>query len=508
MKKIFKGIGIYSVVAVVALAAIFIFCAGFLFFYRKANIFGFRYISVDTSIYVEEDNKFEGLEKIQVVSNKYPIQVYTNKNTDTLMGIMDVDTSGYTNKKMIQPSFTLKYDKDLKTAVFTAVEPQGWLNRTGCAIRIVLPEAYAELGLDFVFETGKGDVSFGGDKLITVGNIDVTSKSGDVDLNKVKFRGGSNNSINFNLNKGVVSFSEKCEGENLYISVATNSGRADFRDINSDKLSIAQVKIEKLVKGRIYLSTLKELITTENINGGGRVYITESVENVNFLSLDTDVNINKISNIGNIYLNGLGKIIINETAGESVSLNVDDGSITIQKAEAKNHIISSNQGDVVIKEAKSSINVNSVYGDINIYFDEQAGDWNEVDKLREVNATTKNGHIYVEGLQRGNITATDKGRISLKYNKVCDENNIKSNHGAINIIVPDSVPGASDKAFNLNLSTKVNADINVGVVEINDSGDKVVLNIYNNSSDDTTNTLNIISNNGVVKMRSADKINV
>lgn len=507
MKKIFKGIGIYTVIAFVAFVAIGVFCAGFLFFYRKANIFGFRYVSGSTSIYAKEESELIGIENIKIDAKNYPINIHTSKNAENLTGVMVVDVSGYTNKKLNKPEFSLKYNKESKTAVFTCIELNGWFNVNGSKINITLPQKYAEAGLNFEISTSKGNVYIGGDDLVGVGDLDIESRSGDVILNGVEFV-DADSKVSLVLGKGDFNASKKCKGANVDFEISTDRGEIDLTNIDKEKLTIEQVKINKLTKGKVLLNTIKELITTENINGGGKVFVIEEVENVNFISLDTDVNLNKITNLANVFLNGLGDIVVNEAYGESLALNVEDGDILVKKAYAKNHIINSNYGNVNIKDGKQNININSVYGNITVYFNEEAEDWNQINKSREINAVTKNGSIYVEGLQRGNITATNNGKISLKYNKVCDNNIINSNNGAVNIVVPDSEPNASDKAFNLKLSTKVNPDIRVGVVEINESGEKAIFNIYNNSTNNTENTLSVSSTSGVVKIRSLDKINM
>ena len=175
-------------------------------------------------------------------------------------------------------------------------------------------------------------------------------------------------------------------------------------------------------------------------------------------------------------------------------------------------ILKANQGDILVSEALGYIAADSVYGKIKISFSESANGYDEIGQHRAVQATTKNGSIEVVGLEKGVVTATDKGRSNLRYNKVVGDNVVNSKSGSVYIVVPNPESASSNEcAFNLKVETEISSDIKVGVagsigkIDSTESGVFEYTNIYNSLSS-TKNNLQIKSTTGIIKIRSQDLI--
>ena len=163
--------------------------------------------------------------------------------------------------------------------------------------------------------------------------------------------------------------------------------------------------------------------------------------------------------------------------------------------------------------AFKSISAITSYGNIEINFNESAFSYAMDSNSRTAFATTKNGHIIINGLENGNIKATGNGRISLNYNKVLGDNEVSSQYGIINIVVPNptDTSNANEYAFNLQVDSSINSDIKVGVVgslgvDFNGSGLKEFKNIYNSESS-TVNNLRVLAAHNMIKIRSRDLTN-
>lgn len=498
-----------------------VICAGFLFFYREGNIFGIQYINRKETIIAKSSDDMGDVGGIEVNASGFDVRIEVNQNVDEIMGAMKNNVFGYVKKSKAQAKFTLDYNPTTKTAVFNAVEPKGWINKSKSYVLVVVPGAWAEKGCDVKINTKKGDISIGGNNEWMVKDVAINSTKGDTLLKNLTIL----NRINVDIGSGKIVIDKDCETVgDIKANLSVGSGKIGFADINVDKFKFGMVNVQKLKKGKISIIKATELVSPGNIKGGGKIEIGE-VASVNFESLDTSVYINEIVSTGKngeiakIIINGQGKVIVNQARCccaqsekghfDHFELVVDghNGDIQVGKVGGSMSLFA-NQGDIRVTEAFGLVSAESTYGKIDIKFG-NAFDYDSVRQNRAVIATTKNGSINIVGLQKGNITATGKGRINLEYNKVAKDNVVISNSGAINIVVPSGDAG-SKYAFNLSVSSEVKKDIKVGVggkigVEYVGSGTEIFENIYNSQAS-TENNLNIQSKTGLIKIRSADLV--
>lgn len=500
-----------------ALIATVIFCAGFLFFYREGNIFGIQYISMDEVLYARDNEDMSDLQTIELYSESFDVKISVNENVDSLIGAMKNRVFGYAKKSKAQASFLLEYDEVSKTAVFDSVQPQGWLNKKKSFIEIAIPQSIVDSGCNLVIKTSKADINIKGVEDWTVGNVTIESSKGDVKITNVNI----SNSINFNIGSGSVYIDETCTTKStIDCQIKVGSGTIDLTKINTDEFSFGVIEIKSIKRGKIGIIKAEELITNGNINGGGRIEVGD-VGFVDFTSLDTDIFIKNINGVegsdadkSTITITGNGEVWINK-AESDLEISGHNGDIYVNVA-TETMVLTANQGDIEVDNATKLVSPTTTYGNIDIQFSAGALDYSSINENRAVVATTKNGHIIVKGLQYGVIEATDKGRISLEYDKVVGANNIIAKSGVVNIVVPNPTENSEtdEFAFNLKVNSEVNCDIKVGVVgdlgamnpvDYSGSGVKEFSNIYN-SGTATTNTLNASSTTGIIKIRSRDLI--
>lgn len=514
MKKVFKTLFIYLGVILLACVATVVFCAGFLFFYRDGNIFGIKYITANELMIATEDEDMSQLKTIEVYSSGFEVNVRVNPNVETLKGAMKNKVFGYAKKSKAQASFNLEYNETTKTAVFTSVQPSGWLNKKGSYIEIAIPEYMADDNVDLKVVTTSGDIGVGNDYDLRLANLDIQTGKGEAIVKNIELT----NSINVKVGKGLVGVDSSCiTSGTVDASISVNSGTVDLTKIDPEKFSLGIVNIDEIVKGKIGIRKADELKTDGNIRGGGYVCVTGEVGIVDFASLDTDLEINKISSStsnSRVAITGNGDIEINE-ANCNLTIDGHNGDVYLNNIRGITNVFT-NHGDVKMYNALKTVNVETAYGNAEINFSDVAGDYSTLNNdSRNVIAQTKNGHIIVNGLQHGRIIATDKGRISLEYNKVVGENIISANIGVVNIVVPNSPLGDNaGYAFNLTVKSEVNTDVKVGVVgslgEIdykvnhNQSGEHTFSNIYGNAG---SNNLKVETSAGIIKIRSRDLIN-
>ena len=515
MKKAFKTIFIYLGVILLALLATVIFCAGFLFFYREGNIFGIQYISTNETLYAKENEDMSNLKTIEINSENFDVYVRVNPNVSSLMGAMRNKVFGFAKKSKAQASFSLEYNETTQTAVFSSTQPKGWLSTKNSFIEIAIPEEFAEDGYDIKVKTTKGDIQIGGDYDWTIGSLVIETSKGEATITNIVF----NDSINVNIGSGLVYIDETCTTVTAIDSkIDVGSGTINFAKINVDKFSFGVVEIKSIRRGKIGIVKLEELITNGNINGGGKIEIGE-VNLVNLSSLDTDVSINNINSESAVLTNsrinisGLGDVWV-KNANCNLEVNAYNGDVYINSSTGSVNL-SANQGDIRMDNALKVVSAETSYGNIKINFNEAALDFvaGQSDNNRMVIASTKNGHIVVNGLQNGHIVATDKGRITLNYDRVVGDNIVQAQSGAVSVVVPNPTvqTPANLYAFNLIVNSEVNSDIKVGVVgsigavDYSGSGLKQFTNIYN-SLNSTSNNLTVNSTTGIIKVRSMDLI--
>lgn len=499
MKKVLKRIFIYLGVIILAITATIVLCAAFLFFYRDGNIFGFKYVSVNDIAYAREEEKFEGLQTIQIDGYNYPVTVSINDSVEKLSGAMRVKTFGYTHKSKFKASFNLEYDETTGVALFKVGEPGGWLNKRGSQVVIALPESYSHC--DIIVKTNKGDVTIGGKELLEVGEVSVTSVKGKVVLNNISI----SDKLDLDIGKGTVVVNNNCLADYIDVNIKLGNGKVYLDKIDTTIFNINNVNLISCAHGDIYIAKAKRVITDEEELSGGNVAIA-TVEFIHVKAKNTNFVVKEITGITacRFETSGQGKIAINKPSCP-VDINAYNGDVKVT-TPLNTVLVKTNQGDILIEEAVYMVDVTSVYGDINVAFSSSALDYDDNLKARAVVATTKNGHINISGLQKGNITSTEKGRITLNYNKVVGENVINTNIGNVYIVVPAGEVGESENALSLELSTMVNADVRAGVVDWYGSGTFTQTNIYNDEAVSTSNILKVTGISGIVKIRSADLV--
>ena len=422
MKGIIKKVVLYLGVAFLAFIATVVLCAGFLFFYRDGNIFGFKYIKEKEILYAYADEYWD-IEKINIVGKDFPINIQISSNVEVVAGALRNNVYGYTRTSYAPASFDMAYDEHEKMITFDVTEPKGWLARNGSTVEIVLPENYVDKAPQIIATSNKGKITVGNDTKMSVSNLELSSSKGDIKFGRVLLSGDL--TVDIGSGEAFIDKSVASE-ENIDCYIKVGSGALGINNIE-DSLKIDSINILKNRVGEIYFKTAQRLLG--DIDGGG-IIKCDKVETVDFKSRDTDVEIGTISGVlkSRIQISGRGKVEVGEA---SALLEVEgcDGSVNIKSA-LNELVVATNNGNVTIAQASRLVSATTDEGDVKIKFSQGVGDYTEgVLNVRCVHVATKNGNVVVDGLQNGTVTVDGKGRVSLNYNRVVGKSNINCGNG-------------------------------------------------------------------------------
>ena len=508
MKKKLKVFFIYLGVILLSLLMTVVVCAAFLFFYRDGSIFGIKYIKKNEVLYAKTaDIAIGNINGVSIESDGFDIKVGINLYGDEVQGAMVNKTFGYTHKSRAQASFSAKYDEATGIIVFNVVEPGGWISKKDSYIAIIIPESLIDNDIDIDVRTKKGDISIGGKKKIDFGDVSVASTKGEVALTNINV----SENFNINLGSGLLYVDEKCTADNINVNVKLGSGKINLTKVEG--FEIKTFRIEEIKSGRIGVLSAWEVVTAGSINGGGLIEVGRVVE-LEILTLDTDIKIGTIGELGSekiltsrIDVKGNGTIEVLNAHSELL-ITGHNGDVKVGTATGT-LTISTNQGDINVNEAYGNVSIDTQYGTASVQFSDDAPDYSAGGRI--LVAGTKNGHIIAKGVQNANVTIREKGRATLDYNLVRGTNKIIANQiGNINIVVPYKHDSKS-VALDLQVISEVAPDVELGTVSSDQA--KIVDGKYKLDVDDIYGSnienakLQVETATGNIKIRSKDMIN-
>lgn len=501
MKDILKKVVLYLGIAILAFIAIIVLCAGFLFFYRDGNIFGFKYISKNEIIYAYADGVDKSsIDTIKINGGDFPINISTNGVVEVISGAMRNKVFGYTRASYASASFKMSYDAELKMITFDIVEPSGWLAKNNSVIEIVFPENYVDKEMQLIISSNKSDINIGGDKELSISDLEITSNKGDVKIFNVSLMGDTI----INVGSGDFIIDKTSNGE-IDCFISLESGRVGIDNLDGG-VTVNNLTILKNKVGEVYCKKASKILTTENIDGGG-VLRCDEASFIDFKSKDTDLKIANIVGVdeSRIDITGHGAVDIRK-ATCMLTINGNDGDINL--GDIYNKVVLANgQGNITISGASYLVSANTIRGNIKIKFAQSTGDYIEgVSELRCAQIATKDGNIVVDDLQMCDILIDGKGSALLNYNKVVGESTISGGAGSVNIVVP-TAPKDDNSNYNVNiiLAQNLNVYLKVGVVYYEGWTESVkeFYNIYGNEGSGN-NTINIQSGSGLISVKNAD----
>ena len=482
-------------------------CAAFLFFYRDGNIFGLQYIKRNEVIYANVQNvSTSSIKGISVASEGFDIKIDINSYSGEIRGAMVNKAFGYVHKSKAHANISARFDESTGMVVFNVVEPGGWVSKKDCYIAIGIPESLVDGDIDIDVNSEKGDISVGGNKKISVNDVYVRSGKGQTTLTNLVIKGD----LGFDVGSGWLFVDEKCVASDIDISVKLGSGKINLTRIK--EFSIKSVKVESIKSGTIGVLKAFEVVTEGDINGGGKIEVGE-VKEVTILSLDTDIKVGTLGELGSesaltsrIDISGNGDVEILK-AYTNLQITGHNGDVKINEVTG-DVSLTTNQGDVEIYNAYKNVSVDTQYGNARVQFSDQAPQYSSGGRI--LIAGTKNGHIMASGLQNASVAIREKGRVSLDYDLVRGENNIMApKTGIINIVVPYKHDFES-VAINLKTISETLPDVKVGTADSQQAyiEDGVYIldvdDIYGTAG---KNSLNIETATAVIKIRSKDLIN-
>lgn len=373
-------------------------------------------------------------------------------------------------------NFNISYDKNTKTLTLNFDTPNGLnFNRAGDIV-VELPEKFwvedanniPSVNTTLKIVSDKGDVVLGGTSLAgreirssTLANIDVTTDSGAIVLNKNFHPCGT--TLTLKTNKGEIACSNPINQRNMSINLSSERGEMNFDDITAKELDIHSKKADVIIKdvdlgapenaidwsgdrGRLFADTINgSLLGNENASAAnfqvkyitGQFYLPkgdtcdvdiEKIDGkVKIISTNNNISIkNASSNVeiqakkGSIYLENCTNIIDVSTTNASVTLNKCSGEIKIKTTKGK---ISGSITNLVGQDN----NLNSEKSSIDIQFEQNIAfnmDANSTKKKVYIDyaAVSETGNDYKNMKFNG---GDDSTKITINAKKEISISNIK-----------------------------------------------------------------------------------
>lgn len=503
IKKIFASIFILVGFAFLGL----IICAAVLLFSPTTQIFGYSYTSVseqDNNNYViEQGTQLEG-----IVVNTYGFDVKITHSADLSTNIVSVSyvnkIQGFYNNGISKAEINKSFDNTGTVLTVDVVEPQGIIFNRDSYVQVSLP---IDMDIsDIQISTNKGNISVGASQQFICENLSITAQNALSDINISQCN--VTNQLNITNIAGIVAVSSNISAG---VNIDTNFGTFTFQnvgDLNSAKSFVVVGENPSITANIINTS----FSYTASI---GLVRINTLNGNSFFDTSSADINIDSVNNaigIGDgasgVTIQNLGSSAVHDF---SAIISSNTGNINIKNAYA-NATLSSVQGNITVQNVNSQITTNAKYGTVNITFND---DENYLGSPLTV--TTESGTVNVNNVKNViNITSTSNSVINVQFDKISGVSSIIGGNQKLSVKTPLQKYKLVTKSINGNVSVKL------GSVEFstwNPSAENVIASTqtvgavtyqvvtsyinfggYINDSAYTDNVLTVQSNNGTINV--------
>jgi len=439
MKKFWK----YFIILILLLAGLF--CVGllYLFFVPDSTLFNIKYIGYSEK-FETGPYSTEGISTIELNSRAYDINIIPSESSEISVTVK-AKSFGYVLEKNSHVDVSSSISGN--TLTIDVTEPHGLAANGFSSIDLKLPKNYSP---NLVLKNKKADVLIQSES-ISINNLTYKSNSGRFD-----FKSGSiNGEMNLTLNSAVFNLGSSVNVNENNLTLSLTSGK-----FNASTHSFKNVKVTKNTRGIVDIKNCSSFV--EKVESAGGKIVIDSVLSVNIESSDTNVDIKNLYG-GTIILTRTGSVKIDHLQGISL-IKTKSGSISINKASAK-FSTETTTGNQNLKNLTYFVEAVSTYGNINVEFANDAGNYNFTDAipLRSLTATTTSGKITVKGVEHIKILVKDNGRVDVNMNNVLgDGNQIIGKRGSVNVVI------ANDAIYGLTTeSTEGSVYVNVGQFAVN-----------------------------------------
>lgn len=505
---------ILIIILVIGVAGILILM-GALVLFPGFNLFGLHYIkgSGQTSgTYIELNAEEEGNKLVQwnnasgviIKTNGWDISVHpvteASKNNyapKTITSLWSHKYNGFVVGDVQEPSFAGGYfaqvGSDGKTyLIYEVKEPSGgWLSKVDTKLEIIYePEMFD--GKELKIETNSGSVVIGNSlELETrvgfeIGDLDITSASGDVTIRDVTING----EVNVDKNSGDF-ISQVDLTNNVNININGGFGSIDLKNVGSTDKSTSLV-LNKISNSNIVFQNVYGDLVFEGTGGLVRGASVSGILSVNAGNCDFDISsvdgvVTFASTDGSLKLAEAKKSVIAQISGS--------GQVNLAKTyETVN--ISTKRGAVNLGEVCKDVKVITDGGKISIVGTSATTNYD----VSSVNGEVLLDNIY--GTVKFNTLSKGKSFVTINYKKLVGDNTINTQTGAINVNVPiATASNINDLRFLLSWETANDVDIKLqgGVSSTERKGENVSVN---SASSTSTNLLKLMSVSGKIYAKS------
>ncbi len=475
--------GKYFLIVLLSLVGLCAIGILYLFFVPNSNLFGICYISYNKNIDSQTYNVDENLiNTIVLNSRNYELEVVpaSSGNNNIYLRVYS-NSFGFVLKKNSQPSV----EASLLTGVltFNVSEPFGACAKGRSKITLYIPEDYVtDLKL-----YNKNAISTINGKKLKIDNLLCSTNNGEFNFKNCTISGN----ISVKLNRGNFSFDESVVTDTNMVELNTFTG--NFYASNS---VLGNVDIKSNFRAMVKIKSCTKF-TLSNTSAGGSVEIGEVGELI-VNSSDTNLKIGKVTASASVVLTSSGKVDIDEINKQS-SIKTNNGDINIKKATASLLLQALGNGNVKLNNTTAALITETKYGNISINFDQTAESYADNTNSRMLQATTKDGRVYANGVENVTIKITGSGSAEVYMKKVIGNSEIITDSGSVYVQFDD------DASFVLNTIASNNiANVNyLALVDVGGNnhqypGDKT---FEINTIGANDNKLKIDSLTGSIKVR-------
>ena len=479
-----KSFGKYITISLLLILGLF--CVGvlYLFFIPNSSLFNVTYINhhkkYNSNLYTASE-----INHVVVNSRSYDVFVETTDKDEIKLEI-DSRSFGFVLTKNEQLDFTATV-KD-KVLTFDIKEPYGAAVKNNSSITLKLSSTRS---VDLTLNNTSATTTISSDKVL-INNLNYSSKSGEMNFEKATING----KMNLNINKGKFTISKDVVTSKNDMTLKLTSGR-----IYAKETVLGDVEILKNNRGIITLNECERL--TQNAPTAGGVIKINKASYMNFLTGDTKITVNEISQGADIEIKKSGSIKIGTLKSISI-ITTKSGNITIDNAES-NLTAHSDTGNITVKKATTIVSTKTNYGQISVTFGDEVKSYSESADgffYRVLNAEIKNGKLTAKGVdhlgivsENEGIKVTGNGRINLTMNDVLGGNEVLGKNGSVNIVV-----NKDSKYALMTKSESGNVRVNLAqIIQYNGYTDKAFTQT-NVNCETSTNTFVASTNDGDLKI--------
>lgn len=470
-----KAILRFIIIALVATLGLAMIGALYLFFIPKATLFGIDYISLN---YIENSKAYasENIDTIEMTSHGYKVTVVPTKS-ENIYAKVYANSIGFVKKK----NNTVKFNTEVAGGVvkLNISEPHGVTWKNNSYIELHVPQNKA---FNFVLNN-KSAKTYMSDANLKANKLTYKTSSGNMYLSNLAI----NNDIDLNLAKAKCYIEDSVKLNNNNINLSFTSG-----DLIAKNMKFGSVAIIQNKGGTIEINSCNSIIS--KVNAGGR-YTIGTAGIVNVVSEDTNINIGTITTGCSIDLTKSGKVEITNINCAAASIETNTGDIKIENAN-ESISLKSDEGDIVVKNATKFVTIVNKYGNIDVSYKTDIGNYDTTNKYRSADITNYNGKVSVKGIENIKLNITNKGRANIEMRNVLGQNTISGNLGDMHVVIN------KDAAFDMSVSGTT-GEVRVNFLELEESGGYTEHNIppiVKINGGNADNTLTITGKKGDIKV--------